>query len=222
MRPLSLVLAAVVTVAAAYAVIFWRNASDVRQQMEAEQAATESEVRQYDDVYNELPSDRRPQPGFNSNPVLSGRPAEEPGTPPANRIGGASDSTATESTSLDTDLMPAPQEAMSASAGVELKKEQNYSALEQTVRRIGTDIQRQMRRGEILRRGPRVGAAFLEFMGYAVESNGQHITMDGSFMVDVRGPDLVVVTGTSQEFGNQLELSVFGPRDVDSRLQRVR
>lgn len=224
MRPLTLVLAAVVTVAAAYTVVFWRNASDVRQQMEAEQAAEASEIRQFDDVYNELPSDRRPQPGSDSNPVLSGRPPGEPGMPPPTSSGDDGDLTdgASEGTTLDTEMMPAPQPANDTSNEEEQKKERNYAALEQTALRIGGDIQRQMRRGEILRRGQRVGAAFLEFMGYSVESNGQHVTNDGSFIVDVRGPDLVVVTGTSQEHGNQLELSVFGPREVDSQLRRVR
>ncbi|MDX1440591.1 MAG: hypothetical protein R3284_11885, partial [Rubricoccaceae bacterium] len=67
-----------------------------------------------------------------------------------------------------------------------------------------------------------VGASFLRFMGYPVNENGEHITENGSFIIDVRGPDLIVVTGTSTEFDNGVEMTIIGPREVDRRVRRIR
>ena len=228
MRPLALVLAAVLAVAGAYAVVFWRNTSDVRQQMEDEQAARTPEMRQYDD-HRRGPSDPYPAESFAGvNPAPSSPSPEwtTESTPPA---------------SPDTDVEPSEADLSESSPDLEgvptvqpgdaeaqepdqtnEDKQRNYAALERTANRIGADIQRQMRRGEILRRGRAVGASLLQNSGYAVNDSGEYVTQDGSFVVDVKGPDLIVVTGTSGAFSNQLEMTIIGPREVDRRLRRVR
>ncbi len=101
-------------------------------------------------------------------------------------------------------------------------KENNYSGLERTGLQIASAIQRQMREGEILTRGRGIGAALLRYVGYPVDANGEHTTSDGNFMVEIKGPDLIVVTATSEAFGNQMEVSIIGPRDVDRRVRRLR
>jgi len=124
----------------------------------------------------------------------------------------------------DSGMMPTPQAGGSAVLEPDQSgedKQLNFAALEQTAIRISADIQRQMRRGEILRRGQGVGTAILQYLGYAVNGSGEHETSDGSFVVDVKGPDLIVVTGTSGAFSNQLEMTIIGPREVDRRLRRV-
>lgn len=224
MRPLTLVLAAVMAIAGAYAVVFWRNVSDVRQQMEDEQAARTPEAPQYDDIRPSMPGGSQAQPYGATGPTPSGRPSDEPGMPAPVDLD-ADDEPAEEEPRFDSEMMPAPQTGDSAvrephQSGED--KQRNYAELERTANLIGADIQRLMRRGEILRRGRAVGATLLQYSGYAVNGSGEHVTPDGSFVVDVKGPDLIVVTGTSGEFGNQLEMSIIGPRDVDRRLQRVR
>lgn len=224
MRPLTFVLAAVMAVAGAYAVVFWRNASDVRQQMEDEQAARTPAALQYDDIRPSMPGGSQAQPYGATGPTPSGRPSDEPGmSAPADLD--ADDEPVDEEPRFDAEMMPAPQTGDSAvreppESGED--KQRNYAELERTANLIGADVQRLMRRGEILRRGRAVGATLLQYSGYAVNGSGEHVTPDGSFVVDVKGPDLIVVTGTSGEFGNQLEMSIIGPRDVDRRLQRVR
>lgn len=228
MRPLVLVLAAVMAVAGAYAVIFWRNASDVRQQMEDEQAARTPEALQYDDHR------RGSSDAYQAEPFAGVNPA--PSSPSPERT-----TETTPPTSSDTDVEPSEADLPEPSPDLESTpntqpidaeaqepdpfgedKQLNYAALERMAIRIGADIQRQMRRGEILRRGRSVGATLLQYSGYAVNGSGEHVTPDGSFVVDVKGPDLIVVTGTSGAFGNQLEMTIIGPREVDRRLRRVR
>ena len=228
MRPIALVLAAVMAVAGAYAVIYWRNASDVRQQMEDEQAARTSETLQYDD-HRRGQSDLYPVESFagtnpapsSPSPVWTTEPTP-PASPDTDVAPGEADLSAS---SPDLEGVPTAQAGEAEAqepAQPEVDKQLNYAALEQTANRIGADIQRQMRDGEILRRGRSVGAQLLQHFGYAVNSSGEHVTPDGSFVVDVKGPDLIVVTGTSATFSNQLEMTIIGPRDVDRRLRRVR
>ncbi len=227
MRPLVFVLAAVMAVAGAYAVIFWRNASDVRQQLENEQAARTSEVRQFDNHR------RDPSDPFPTEPFAGANPA--PPSPSLERT-----TEPTPSASPDTDMEPSEADLSASSpdlegvstaqpgdaeaqepAQLEADKQLNYAVLERKANRIGADIQRQMRQGEILRRGRSVGAELLRHSGYAVNGSGEHVTPDGTFVVDVKGPDLIVMTGTSATFSNQLEITIIGPRDVDRRLRRV-
>ena len=228
MRPIALVLAAVMAVAGAYALIFWRNAPDVRQQLEDEQAARTPEVRQFDD-HRRDPSDLYPtEPFAGANPAPSS-PSPERTTEP------------TLSASPDTNVEPSEADLSASSpdlegvptaqagdaeaqepAQPEVDKQLNYAALERAANQIGADIQRQMRQGEILRRGRSVGAELLHHSGYAVNGSGEHVTPAGTFVVDVKGPDLIVMTGTSATFSNQLEITIIGPRDVDRRLRRVR
>jgi len=228
MRPLTLVLAAVIAVAGAYAVVFWRNASDVRQQMEDEQANQVPEALQQYDAQGGSPDRYTSEPLVEAHPVpqiRGGRVSEGvlEATPPVS--GSAIDTEPNPSDLsepvLDPETAQAPQVGSVPDQDAE-NKERNYAALEHTARRIGGDIQRQMMRGEILRRGRAVGAAFLQHMGYPVNEGGEHVTSDGSFVVDVRGPDLFVIAGVSEEFGNQLEISIIGPREVDLHLRRVR
>ena len=231
MRPLALVLATVVAVAGAYAVVFWRNASDVRQQMEVEQAARTPEAPQYDDHRRGSSGGPQAQPLADPRPMPPMQPGNAPGrapetTPPTSPASGVEPNEADlPEPVLDSETMPTPQ---AGDSGVQEPdqsgedKQLNYAALERMAIRIGADIQRQMMRGEILRRGRSVGAALLQYSGYAVNGSGEHVTPDGSFVVDVKGPDLIVVTGTSGAFGNQLEMTIIGPREVDRRLRRVR
>lgn len=223
MRPLALVLAAVMTVAAAYAVVFWRNTSDVREQMEAEQDTRSAETLQFDNLQRDPSSRYQAPPSAAAHPEPPSRSPSDPGVPTPEDSGNEDEpSDATETKPLlDSEMMPTPQEESAPDQDAE-KNELNYAALERTVQRIGSDIQRQMRRGEILRRGRHVGTAFLQYMGYTVNGSGEHVTPDGSFTVDVRGPDLIVVAGISSEFGNELEMTIIGPRDVDMRMRRLR
>lgn len=224
MRPLTLVLAAVMAVAGAYTLLFWRNTSDVRQQIEEEQAARIPEARQYDDVRRSMPGGYQAQSYGTTSSTPRGRPAGEPGMPAPADIDD-DDEPAEEESLPGSEMMPTPQAADSAALEPDQSgedKQRNYEALERTANRIGADIQRHMRRGEILRHGRGVGVAVLQYMGYTVNGGGEHETPDGSFAVDVKGPDLIVVTGTSGAFDNELEMTIIGPRDVDRRLRRVR
>ncbi len=217
MRPLALVLAGILAVAAAYGVVFWRNASDVRQQLEDEQAEVAPQ---------ELRLSAEPVDRSQANSAL---PPKQQDSGPPSELGSARATwgTSVEGSPANSESAPTP---VTASQGPETptfdveaeQKRLNYVALESTSIRIGSAIQRQMREGEILRRGRGIGAVLLRHLGYGVNAAGEHETPDGTFSVDIKGPDLIVLTATSEDVGNQLEMSIIGPRDVDRRIRRVR
>lgn len=213
MRPLTLAATAVLTVILAYAVFYWTSAGDVKAQLEQEQADRARTEARYDTTPPTEEDLRLPElyPGpRTAERSPAGTPSDNLATIEVDEEMPAEEPEATE-------LQEVSEEERAAST----KKEANYQALVETAQAMSSRIQRVMGRGYEFRRGRRTGSAFLDRMGYSVNSFGEHQADHGTFVIDVEGPNLVVVTGTSMEFGNQVEIAIMGPRSEDMRIRRT-
>lgn len=215
MSPLKLAAGAVLAVILAYAVFYWTSAGDVKAQLEAEQALRASQEEFGGPPPSSGPTTPMQRPRTQPVEPRPVTPAPPPQSEPSSTELMAE--MAAQNPGVQSPPDPVEDEAVLADA----KREENYLALERSATSIASRIQRIMGRGEELQRGRRMGAMLLQGMGHPVNSFGEYESPEGSIVVDVKGPDLITITGTSQEFNNQVEVSVIGPRSADVRVRRV-
>ncbi|MDX1440256.1 MAG: hypothetical protein R3284_10170 [Rubricoccaceae bacterium] len=216
MRPLTLAAAAVLTVIVAYAIFYWTGSGEANTQAEHGQTEVSAVQGSTQGLYQ--PSEiQLPQSHMgNAGADPDSQPRSESPLENSEEM-----LLLPETAAWDSAQTVTQSSATTENAAAE-KKEANYVALEQTATAIAQRIQPAMGRGAVPLRGRAIGARILERLGYAVNGFGEHITPDGAFTVDVKGPDLVVVTGISVDFDNEVQVTLIGPRTVDRRLRRIR